>query len=262
MSSGAPARGPRPGAGPPRLAVTGTDTGVGKTLVGCALVAAWRASGVAVAPMKPVETGVAERHAGTDAERLRRAAAHAGGPLLPPEDVCPAVYAEPLAPLVAAERAGRPVALGALDAARARLEAGAARAAGGAPAALLVEGAGGLLVPIARDPAGGAVVDLATLAARWGLDLVVVAGDRLGVLNHALLTVREAERRGLAVRAVVLNALRPAPADAAEATNLGVLRGLLPRVPVLAFPFVPPAEQGDPARLAECGRALAEALAG
>ena len=243
MSGGAPNAGPGPAF---RLAVTGTDTGVGKTLVACALAAALRVRRLAVAVMKPVETGVAERHAGTDAERLRRAAgsAHAS------DDVCPVTYAEPLAPLVAAERAGRPVDWAAVEAARRRLESGAD--------AFVVEGAGGLLVPFGR--AGDPVTDFATLAARWGLDLVVVAADRLGVLNHVLLTVREAERRGLRVRLVVLNAMRPTPADAAEVTNLGVLGVLLPRVPVLAFPFVPPDRRDDPAHLATRGAALAERL--
>lgn len=227
-----------------RLAVTGTDTGVGKTLVTCALVAALRARGLTTRAMKPVETGVVDRHAGTDAARLHRAAGSGRA-----EDVCPVTYAEPLAPLVAAERAGRPVDWAAIEAARARLEAGAD--------AFVVEGAGGLLVPFGRD-AGGAVVDFAALARRWALDLVVVAADRLGVLNHALLTVREAERRGLRVRAVVLNAVRAVPADEAEVTNLAALRGLLPGVPVVPFAFVPPERQDDPAHLAAWGAPLTE----
>ncbi|GJG87172.1 hypothetical protein tb265_23530 [Gemmatimonadetes bacterium T265] len=233
-----------------RLAVTGTDTGVGKTLVSCALVAALRARGVAVAPFKPIETGVPGvpgAGAGADAERLWRAAG-TGHAL---DDVGPVTYTEPLAPLVAAERAGRPVDLARVEAARARLDAGA----------FLVEGAGGLLVPLARE-ADGRVVDLATLAARWALGVVVVAADRLGALNHTLLTVREAERRGLAVRAVVLNACRPAPADVAERTNLAALRALLPHVPVVPFPFVPDERRDDDAWLAERGMALLRAVAG
>jgi dethiobiotin synthetase len=230
-----------------RLAVTGTDTGVGKTLVTCALVAALDAAGRAPAAMKPVETGITERAAGTDTARLHRAA----GGLDAPDDVCPVTYAEPLAPLVAADRAGRPVDWATVEAARARLE----RRAG----AFVVEGAGGLLVPFSRG-ADGAAVDLAEVARRWALDLVVVAADRLGVLNHALLTVREAERRGLRVRLVVLNAVRPAPADVAEATNLGVLRGLLPRVPVLPFPFVPAERADDLAHLAALAGPLLAAL--
>ncbi len=263
------------GRAPVRLAVTGTDTGVGKTLVTCALAAALRAARVGVAVMKPVETGVSDGDAGTDAERLRRAAAHNDGLALPVADVCPAVYAEALAPLIAAERAGRPLALATLDAARERLEARLASAAhgpasvglefgrntGDESAALLVEGAGGLLVPLARDERG-AVADLATLAARWALDLVVVAADRLGALNHTLLTVREAERRGIRVRLVVLNALRPAPADVAETTNFDALRGLLATVPVLPFPFTPAGRQNDLALLAAAGAPLARAALG
>jgi len=125
-----------------RLAVTGTDTGVGKTLVTCALVAALRARALTVAAMKPVETGITERHAGTDAERLRRTA----GSVHAAADVCPVTYAEPLAPLVAAERAGRPVDWAVVEAARGRLEAGVE--------AFVVEGAGGLLVPFAFVPPG------------------------------------------------------------------------------------------------------------
>lgn len=174
------------------------------------------------------------------------------GAAFPIDDVCPVTYAEPLAPLVAAERAGHPVDVARLDAGCARLDASAD--------ALVVEGAGGLLVPFARG-VDGEIVDFATLALRWRLDLLVVAADRLGVINHTLLTVREAERRELAVRAVVLNAMRPAPADMAEATNLGVLRDLLPGVPVLPFPFVPPAGRDDPRTLATVGAPLAAALA-
>jgi dethiobiotin synthetase len=91
--------------------------------------------------------------------------------------------------------------------------------------------------------------------------VVVVAADRLGVLNHTLLTVREAERRGLRVRAVVLNAVRPSPADVAEATNLAALRALLPGAFVLPFPFVPAGADDDSARLAALGAPLAAHLA-
>jgi hypothetical protein len=74
--------------------------------------------------------------------------------------------------------------------------------------------------------------------------------------------VREAERRGVRVRLVVLNALRPEPADAAEATNLGALRTLLPATPVLAFPFVQPERADDLAWLAARGAALVGEVTG
>jgi dethiobiotin synthetase len=227
---------------PLRLAVTGTDTGVGKTVVSCALLAALRARGLDARAMKPVETGVADRHAGTDAARLHRAAGGAGAP----DDVCPATYAEPLAPLVAAERAGRPLDLARLDAAAARLAAGAD--------ALVVEGAGGLLVPFAPG------LDFAGLAARWALDVVVVAADRLGVLNHALLTVREAERRGLRVCAVALHPLQAGDADLSAASNGAVLGRLLGAVPLVTVPYLDGVAQEDPAALAAAGEALARVL--
>ncbi len=153
-----------------RLGVTGTDTGVGKTVIASALVALLRARGLRVAAMKPIETGVVPG-APSDAARLRTAA----GGEDPPGDVCPISYAEPLAPLVAATRAGRPVDLSVLDAAFARLAAGRD--------AIIVEGAGGLRVPLTQQ------VSFAELFARWRLGVVIVAANRLGAINHVLLTV-------------------------------------------------------------------------
>jgi dethiobiotin synthetase len=225
-----------------RLAVTGTDTGVGKTLVSCALLTALRARGLVARGMKPIETGVVERSADTDAARLRRAA----GDLDPWDDVCPLTYADPLAPLVAAERAERPVDVPRLDAALARLAHGAD--------ALIVEGAGGLLVPFTPT------LTFAALAVRWQLELVVVAANRLGVLNHTLLTVREADRCGLRVRAVVLNALADDPPGLAERTNPDVLRRLLGGVPLVTMGYLDRVAREDPARLAAAGEALAALL--
>jgi dethiobiotin synthetase len=227
---------------PLRVAVTGTDTGVGKTVVSCALVAALRARGLVARAMKPVETGVVTREGDTDAAALRRAA----GDLDAWDDLCPATYEEPLAPMVAAARAGRP-----LD--RARLAAAAARLGHGADA-LVVEGAGGLLVPFTPT------LTLAGLATHWGLDLVVVAANRLGVLNHTLLTVHEAARRGLRVRAVVLNTVSDAPAGIAESTNAGALGELLGDVPLVTVPHLDRVARADPARLAAAGAPLAALL--
>lgn len=205
------------------LAVTGTDTGVGKTVTACALVAALRARGLDTAVMKPVETGVAESDPpgaveATDAAALRRVA----GDRDAIERVCPLVYAEPLAPWVAATRSGRPVDLARLDAAFAELAAGAD--------AMVVEGAGGLLVPFDRT------VTFADIVARWGLSLVIVAANRLGVLNHALLTVREAQRRGLPIRAVALNTISEASMGLPERTNAATLAELVAPVPVIELP--------------------------
>jgi dethiobiotin synthetase len=224
---------------PLRLAITGTDTGVGKTLVSCALLAALRARGLVARGMKPIETGVTARHPDTDGARLRRAA----GDRDAWDDVCPLTYADPLAPLVAAEREGRPVDRAQLDRAVTRLDDGAD--------ALVVEGAGGLLVPFTPT------LTLAGLAQRWTLDLVVVAANRLGVLNHVLLTVREAERCGVAVRAVVLNTVHDEPPGLAERTNPDALRGLLGNVPLVTMRYLDRVAQEDPTQLAAAGEALA-----
>lgn len=203
-----------------RLGVTGTDTAVGKTFVSMLLLRMLRRRGLRVAAMKPVETGVTPDDPHSDAARLRRAA-ESDEPL---DVVRPLLMAEPLAPWVAAARGGGGVDLAALEAAFDRLQAGRD--------AILVEGAGGLLVPITRD------VAFDGLFVGWGLDVVVVAGNRLGALNHTLLTVRAAHDAGLRVRGVVLNTLSPEPPGIAERTNLDALQELLAPVPVHPLPWI------------------------
>ncbi len=211
-----------------RLGITGTDTGVGKTVVAAALIAGLRATGRRVAGMKPIETGVSGVPA--DAALLRDAAGEADCL----DDVCPAQFAEPLAPLVAAARAHEPVKLPRLDAAFDRLARGRD--------AIVVEGAGGLLVPITEQLAYDG------LFRRWELDLIVVAANRLGALNHTVLTLRAAWQAGLRVRAVVLNSMCPAAESLAACTNLDTLRALLPGSMVVTFPYVKPPH--NPAALA------------
>jgi dethiobiotin synthetase len=203
-----------------RLGITGTDTGVGKTLVATVLLRLMRARGLRVAAMKPVETGVSPGDPRGDAHRLREAA----GGEDPLEVVRPLLLKEPLAPWVASARGGTRVDLDALDSAFRRLSDGRD--------AIVVEGAGGLLVPLTRDMAYDG------LFVQWDLDLVVVAGNRLGAINHTLLTVRAAHDAGLRVRGVVLNTLDPEPPGIAESTNLETLAELLAPVPVLPFPWL------------------------
>ena len=196
------------------IGVTGTDTGIGKTIVSRSIVAALRGSLTRVATMKPVESGGTE-----DAESLWRAT----GMTYPVECVGPVSLAEPLAPLVAARRANTPVDLGVIDRAFERLCADSD--------AIIVEGAGGLLVPITEDES------FATLFRRWRLDLVIVAPNRLGTVNHTLLTVRAAREFGIRIRAVVLNTMTDQPDGMAERTNLGLIRELLPNIRVIPFAF-------------------------
>lgn len=201
--------------------VTGTDTGVGKTVVACALARALRARGVDVGVMKPCETGVGPD--GPPDARALLAASGAGDVI---EDVCPQPFALPAAPSVAAAAEGR-----AVDLARIRTAYGALRAR---HAFLLVEGAGGLLVPIA--PA----YTMADLARELGLPLLVVARAALGTINHTLLTLEAAEGRGLSLAGVVVS-YASGPLSPGESRNLDALREalgprLLGEVPHLADP--------------------------
>ena len=189
------------------LFVTGTDTGVGKTVVSCALVRALRERGVDAGAMKPIETGVGPEGP-LDAIALRDAAG-ASDPL---EDVCPQRFALPAAPNVAAEAESRRVDLDAIRSALARI----ARRRD----LVVVEGAGGLLVPI-RD--GGTMADLAQ---GMGLPLLIVARAALGTINHTLLTLEAAAGRGLPVVGVVVSHAG-GELSAADAANLSALRAEL-----------------------------------
>ena len=214
------------------LLVTGTDTGVGKTVVSAGLVA-WARRRGPVAPWKPVESGTAE-HGGrpADAALLARCAG------LELEHVCLVALSEPLAPVVAARRAGVELSVAALDAGAAALSAR------GLP---IVEGVGGALVEVSEG------LMVADLPARWGLRAVVVAGNRLGVLSHTLLTVEALLARGADVAGVVLNTLHAAPPSVAEQNNAAELRRTLPAgVPLLGtVPFVAEPEPEALARAVE-----------
>jgi dethiobiotin synthetase len=190
------------------LLVTGTDTGIGKTFVACALAHALRARGRTVAVMKPVETGVVSEP--EDALRLRAAAADPA----PLDDICPYRLRAPLAPAVAARAEGVTIDLARLETLIRRRQAAAD--------VLLVEGAGGLLVPI-RDG-----ITYADLAARLGLPLLVVAANRLGTINHCALTARVAAAAGLTVLGFVLSqpTLDHDPSIASNTATIEHLTGL------------------------------------
>jgi dethiobiotin synthetase len=214
--------------------VTGTDTGVGKTVVACALARGLRRRGVDVGVMKPMETGVGVVGP-LDALALREAAAVEDAV----EEICPLTFALPAAPEVAAAAEDRTVDLEILDRAFAQL--------GARHDCLVVEGAGGLLVPITE------AVTMADLAARWELPLVVVARAALGTINHTRLTLEAAERRGLSVAGLVLCHV-DGPLTPADAANLEVLRRdpgapLLGEIPPLGPAGIPAEDALDLTRL-------------
>jgi dethiobiotin synthetase len=181
------------------LFVTGTDTGVGKTVVTAATALALQARGVDVCVRKPVQSGARSDDPQGDAMLLKT---WIGLPDAP-EEIAPFSFAAPLAPLVAAGLEGRML----------ELEDVADRVRTGATGCLLVEGAGGLLCPVGPD------WTIADLAAELLLPLLIVARAGLGTVNHTLLTVAEARRRGLSVEGVVLNG----PADESAATNIELI---------------------------------------
>jgi dethiobiotin synthetase len=151
------------------LFVTGTDTGVGKTLLACALLRALASGGRSVIGMKPVAAGsVAGRWADVDALAAASTLAAPAGL------VNPYAFEPAIAPHIAAELAGRKIEIEAIARAYAEL---ARRAE-----VVVVEGVGGFMVPLTPRETG------ADLARRLALPVVLVVGMRLGCLNHALLT--------------------------------------------------------------------------
>jgi dethiobiotin synthetase len=184
------------------LFITGTDTGVGKTFVACALATLLRARGRRVGVMKPVETGVETEP--EDAVRLRRAA----GDETRLDDVCPYRLRAPLAPAIAARLEGVTIDVDYV--------LGLARRRAATTDVLLIEGAGGLLVPIVGK------ITYLDFAARLGAPILIVAANRLGTINHCALTARVAHDAGLTVRGFVLS--QPTPmTDVSASTNAEVI---------------------------------------
>ncbi len=191
------------------LFITGTDTGVGKTRVAAMLVRTLRTAGVDAVGFKPICCGGRE-----DAELL----AEASGSAVALNDVNPVWLRPPVAPYTAAMIEGRVVDVSLVREKFAQLST--------AHAVVIVEGAGGWLVPITRD------FSMADLAAEFALPVLVVAANRLGVINHALLTVAAIHARGLRCAGVILNQVQPpADGDAAVVTNAAVLGELLAALP-------------------------------
>ncbi|MBV9300411.1 MAG: dethiobiotin synthase [Verrucomicrobia bacterium] len=189
--------------------VTGTDTGVGKTFVVSGLVRCSRSRGIDAVGMKPICTGD-----NADVRRLLEAC----GFCEPEHIINPVWYRTPVAPYTASMIESRLIDL---DAIRQVFEQLARRHSG-----VLVEGAGGIMVPIFAD------YDFRDLARDLHLNVLIVAANRLGVLNHARLTVEAARRAGLKTSLIILNSMNADP-DISEPTNLSVLENLVD-VPVLA----------------------------
>jgi len=213
------------------LLFLGTDTGVGKTTLGRGLVQLAHQRGLALVPFKPAETGCAPEAA--DARALLDAATlcdcDSEGPSGPrghgdllrlrrltTNDICPYRFADPVAPSAAARAAGVSIDANLVRATAARLATFGD--------ALLVEGAGGVLTPYGPAFTG------ASLAELLDLDVLLVAANRLGTINHTALAVSELRHRGLNLRGVVLVDVTSegGPDRARNAAEIAGLTGVTP----------------------------------
>jgi len=197
--------------------VTGTDTGVGKTVVAAAIAFYLRSRGIRVGVMKPIQTGcrrTAKRPAGDDTRCLMRAA----GVQDPPERITPYCLRYPLAPWTAARLEGVRIKASTLLRSYNQLRRQYDY--------MVVEGAGGLAVPI------NARMNFLDLAKLFGLPLLVVARPGLGTLNHTRLTVEYAMRNHVRLEGIVLNQTQRTRPGLAEKTNPLILRRIC-KVPVL-----------------------------
>jgi dethiobiotin synthetase len=196
------------------LFVIGTDTDVGKTFIACRLATLLLERGMRVGVYKPVASGCEVPHA-SDAELLRAAAKQS----CELEHVCPQQFAAEVAPPIAAAMEGREV-----D--EALLVTGANWWLGRCDL-LIVEGAGGALSPISSQ------LTVLDLAVQFGYPLLLIAADRLGAVNHTLLTLEAAQKRGLRVEAIVLNRL-PNSTTADRNHNRQLLQNFAPKIPIFS----------------------------
>ncbi len=218
------------------LFITATGTGVGKTIVSAALLAAMVAEGERVRAYKPVVTGLedpAEIAARGDWPADHELLGEMAG--MDPGEVAPLRYGPAVSPHLAAQLAGEHIE-------PARLESGAAAVG---PGILIAEGVGGLLTPLTDD------YTVSDLAVALGLPVLIAAHTGLGTINHTLLTLRVARAAGLEVRAVVLTPWPAAP-SVIERSNRETI-GRLGEVAVAGLAFV----QGpDRSALARAGAEL------
>lgn len=208
---------------PKGFLITGTDTGVGKTIIAGAVVKALHFLGLKTGVMKPIESGCSRKgdvlipYDGLFLKQIART----DDPL---SSITPCCLESPLAPLPAAEQDGTEIDLSSITRVFATLS--------GKYDAIVAEGIGGLMVPLRKD------YFVADLAAELGLPLIVVARPGLGTINHTMLTVRCALKEGLSVAGIIINYSQPPEDSLAEKTNPRLLAQISP-VPVLGiFPHL------------------------
>lgn len=212
--------------------VTGTDTGVGKTLISAALVHALAAAGLKAVGMKPVAAGTAlvdGRLVNEDVDTL----AAAGSLALPQAMTSPYILREACAPHVAAAMEQVQIDPAVLF--------DAYRQTAALAEAVVVEGVGGFRVPLSDD------FDTADLAAGLQLDVILVVGLRLGCLSHALLSAEAIAARGLRLAGWVANQVDPAMLH--QPASVAALQARLPAPLLGVIPWMETPSAATAARL-------------
>lgn len=200
--------------------VTGTDTEVGKTYISCLILKQLKAAGVSVGAYKPVCSGAVPADDGgllwEDVRQLAEAIGWTG----PQDYICPQRFHAAVAPNTAAAKQATEVdELLLTQGAQVWLHEASH---------LLIEGAGGFLSPLSENATS------ATLAEAFACPVVVVAANRLGTLNHTVLTVEAIRRRGLSLNAIILNDVaQNSDDDASVTTNAEELQRLVPNATIL-----------------------------
>jgi dethiobiotin synthetase len=203
----------------PSLLITGTDTGIGKTIVAASIAQILREQDYRVAVLKPAGSGCVHRREGLvseDAELL----AHCANSRHPLDLICPQRYAEPLAPAIAAERAKQPLDWEAINRSIKIMSRDSD--------VMIVEGIGGLLVPMDERRT------FLDAAAEMKSPTVVVARPALGTINHTLLTLGGLRSREILVAGVVINRYPTDTPGLAEETNPRAIEKW-GKVPILAI---------------------------
>lgn len=203
--------------------ITGTDTGVGKTFVTALVASAFKSMGMNAGVMKPVETGCKRRNnrlVPADTLLLKQAASSPTSLNL----ICPYAFNAPLSPHIASRLEGKSIELRTIKKSFDKIQK--------QNNMTLVEGAGGIMTALTQKKT---MVDL---AAYLGLPLIIVAPNRLGAVNHVLLSIEAARKRGLRIEGIILN--RPdVRRDSSQKYNKESIESIS-GVKVLAeFPYAP-----------------------
>lgn len=218
--------------------VTGTDTGVGKTFVSCALLRSFSHQGLRAVGMKPVASGCRRENGELISEDVEQLLA-AGNVAMPHSAINPYAFEPPLAPHIAAQRIGVKISLAGIVEKYADLCSKAD--------VVVVEGVGGFRVPL------GDREDTADLAVALGLPVILVVGMRLGCINHAVLTAESISNAGLHLAGWVANIIDPGM-DAVEENIAALLKRIpSPHISTIHFQKM---GNGVPSSLMDVGKIL------